>query len=80
MPNASKPQQLPELNIVRACCILGVILINATSYATVQFEESRYFFFYNFLNIFMKLAVPVFLALSAFVLFYNYGEKQAPCR
>lgn len=40
MPNASKPQQLPELNIVRAFCILGVILIHATSYATVQFEES----------------------------------------
>ncbi|AIQ64676.1 hypothetical protein PSTEL_17740 [Paenibacillus stellifer] len=54
----------------------GVILIHATSYATVQFEESRYFFFYNFLNIFMKFAVPAFLALNAFVLFYNYGGRR----
>ncbi|MBY9081607.1 acyltransferase [Paenibacillus sp. HN-1] len=76
MPDSSKPQHLPELNIVRAFCILGVILIHATSYATAQLVESRFFFFYNFLNIFMKFAVPTFLALSAFVLFYNYGARR----
>ncbi|GGH14454.1 acyltransferase [Paenibacillus segetis] len=70
-----KKERVPELNIVRAICILGVITVHATSYATVQLTGSGYFILYNFFNIFMKFGTPTFIAMSAFVLFYNYSDR-----
>lgn len=70
-----KKERVPELNIIRAICILGVITVHATSYATVQLTDSSYFVLYNFFNIFMKFGTPTFIAMSAFVLFYNYSDR-----
>lgn len=70
-----KKEQLPALQVVRAIAILGVITVHSTSYATVQMLESHYYFLYNFLNIFMKFGTPTFIALSSFVLFYNYIDR-----
>lgn len=70
-----KKARVPELNIVRAICILGVVTVHATSNATVQLTGSTYYFLYNFLNIFMKYGTPTFIAMSAFVLFYNYSDR-----
>lgn len=39
-------------------------------------EESKFFVLYVFLNVFSKFAVPVFIFLSGFVLFYNYINKD----
>ena len=68
-------ERISELQIVRALCIIAVITVHATSYATVQMTGSSYFAVYNFLNIFMKYGTPTFIAMSAFVLFYNYNDR-----
>jgi len=68
-------ERISELQIVRALCIIAVITVHATSYATVQMTGSSYFVVYNFLNIFMKYGTPTFIAMSAFVLFYNYNDR-----
>ncbi|OMD39868.1 acyltransferase [Paenibacillus odorifer] len=70
-----KKEKIPELQLVRALCIIAVVTVHATSYATLQMTGSRYFVIYNFLNIFMKYGTPTFIAISAFVLFYNYNER-----
>ncbi|WP_419884778.1 hypothetical protein [Paenibacillus sp. B-A-8] len=49
-----KKEKIPELQLVRALCIIAVVTVHATSYATLQMTGSRYFAIYNFLNIFMK--------------------------
>ncbi|MNO29636.1 Acyltransferase family protein [compost metagenome] len=71
----AKKVKIAELDIVRALCILAVIIVHATSYATIQLVDSQYFVFYNFMNIFMKYGTPTFIAMSAFVLFYNYNDR-----
>lgn len=73
--NLSKKVKIQELDLVRAICILAVIIVHSTSYATVQLTESTYFALYNFLNIFNQYGVPTFIAMSGFVLFYNYSDK-----
>lgn len=73
--NAIKKEKVQELDLVRAICILAVITVHSTSYATVQLTESSYFILYNFLNIFNQFGVPAFIAMSGFVLFYNYSDK-----
>lgn len=70
-----KKERLPALQVVRAIAILGVITVHSTSYATLNMLESHYYFLYNFLNIFMKFGTPTFIALSSFVLFYNYMDR-----
>ncbi|MFB5677529.1 acyltransferase [Paenibacillus terreus] len=71
----AKKEKVPELQVVRAFAIIGVIAVHSTSSATLQMTESHYYFFYNFLNIFLKFGTSTFIALSAFVLFYNYLDR-----
>lgn len=66
---------IPQLQIVRALCIIAVLCVHSTSFATLNMTESGYFFAYNFVNIFMKYGTPSFIFLSSFVLFYNYYER-----
>jgi peptidoglycan/LPS O-acetylase OafA/YrhL len=68
-------EKIPELQLVRAMAILAVIMVHATSYATVQLTGSSLYFMYNALNVLMKYGTPVFIALSSMVLFYNYKDR-----
>ncbi|UNK21210.1 acyltransferase [Paenibacillus sp. N3/727] len=70
-----KRENIPELQLVRAFAILGVLSVHSTSYASTAMTGSNYFFLYNFMNIFMKYGTPTFIFLSSFVLFYNYYER-----
>lgn len=72
-----KRAHINELNITRALAILAVLLIHSTSTpVTALANESKFYPLYVFLNIFPKFAVPVFIFLSGFVLFYNYIQKE----
>ncbi len=78
MSTATSPlrrENIPQLNIVRALCIIAVLCVHSTSFATEKLRDSNYFFLYNFVNIFMKYGTPSFIFLSSFVLFYNYFER-----
>ncbi|MBD2846857.1 acyltransferase [Paenibacillus sp. IB182496] len=70
-----KKEKIPELQLVRAFAILGVLFVHSTSYATVEMTNSGYYGLYNFLNVFMKHGTPTFIFLSSFVLFYNYYSR-----
>lgn len=70
-----KREMIPELQIVRAIAILGVLSVHSTSFATLDMVNSNYFFLYNFFNIFMKFGTTTFIFLSSFVLFYNYYTR-----
>ncbi|CAM4402164.1 acyltransferase [Paenibacillus tarimensis] len=70
-----KKDKIPELQLVRAMAIIGVLSVHSTSYATLYMKESAYYFLYNFANIFMKFGTPTFILLSSFVLFYNYYSR-----
>lgn len=73
--NVLPRERLPELQLVRAFAILGVLSVHSTSYAVSAMTESKYFFIYNFMNIFMKYGTPTFIFLSSLVLFYNYYDR-----
>ncbi|RXZ83327.1 acyltransferase [Paenibacillaceae bacterium] len=73
--SVQKKEKIPELQIVRAMAIIGVLSVHSTSYATVNMTDSSYYFIYNFFNIFMKFGTPTFIFLSSFVLFYNYYSR-----
>lgn len=73
--NALPRERLPELQLVRAFAILGVLSVHSTSYAVSAMTDSKYFFMYNFMNIFMKYGTPTFIFLSSLVLFYNYYDR-----
>ncbi|MGG3283207.1 acyltransferase [Paenibacillus solani] len=68
-------ERLPELQLIRAFAIIGVLSVHSTSYAVSAMTDSKYFFIYNFMNIFMKYGTPTFIFLSSFVLFYNYYDR-----
>ncbi|MUT67748.1 acyltransferase [Paenibacillus sp. NEAU-GSW1] len=70
-----KKENIPELQLVRAMAIIGVLSVHSTSYATLDMVNSNYFFLYNFFNIFMKFGTTTFIFLSSFVLFYNYYSR-----
>ncbi|KKO52607.1 acyltransferase [Paenibacillus sp. DMB20] len=70
-----KKERLPQLDIYRALAILGVLHVHATSFATVDAIDSRFYYIINFLNIFFKYGTPSFIFLSSFVLFYNYYDR-----
>lgn len=70
-----KRENIPELQLVRAICIIGVLSVHSTSYATLDMVNSNVYFLYNFFNIFMKFGTPTFIFLSSFVLFYNYYSR-----
>ncbi|MCG7408841.1 acyltransferase [Paenibacillus sp. ACRRX] len=67
---------IAALPIVRAMAILGVILVHATSFASIEMTQSPFFYGYTWFNIFFKFGTPVFIMLSSLVLFYNYGKKE----
>lgn len=71
----AKKEHIPELQIVRALAIIGVLSVHASASATITMKESAYFFFYNFMNIFMRFGTPTFILLSSFVLFYSYYNR-----
>lgn len=72
-----KRAHINELNITRALAILAVLLIHSTSTpVTALSSDSKLYPFYVFFNISPKFAVPVFIFLSGFVLFYNYIQKD----
>ncbi|MEK5231868.1 acyltransferase [Lysinibacillus sp. FSL K6-0232] len=72
-----KRAHIYELDVTRALAILAVLLIHATSTpVTVLTSDSKLYPLYVVLNIFPKFAVPVFIFLSGFVLFYNYIQKD----
>ncbi len=64
--------KLTEIDIVRGLAILGVLMVHATSFATVNMKETSLYGVYNFLNIFSRVGTTTFILLSSFVLFYNY--------
>ncbi|MEK3732333.1 MULTISPECIES: acyltransferase [Paenibacillus] len=70
-----KRAKLHELDMVRGMAIMGVMMVHATSFATVQMRGDRFFGLYNFLNIFSKVGTTTFIFLSSFVLFYNYFRR-----
>lgn len=70
-----KKERLPQLDIYRALAILGVLHVHATSFATVDAIDSRFYYIINFINIFFKYGTPSFIFLSSFVLFYNYADR-----
>ncbi|TCM90752.1 peptidoglycan/LPS O-acetylase OafA/YrhL [Paenibacillus sp. BK033] len=70
-----KRDPIPELSLVRAMAIIGVLSVHSTSFATVEMVNSNYFFLYNFFNIFMKIGTTTFIFVSSFVLFYNYYSR-----
>lgn len=68
--------KLPELNIVRALAIIGVLCVHATSLSVITgIKYSDWFVLYNFANIFMKFGTTTFIFLSSFVLYYNYYDR-----
>lgn len=69
-----KKPKLFELDVVRALAIIAVVLIHATSGATVLEDSSSQAFFF-LLNRAMTFAVPVFILISGIVLFYSYEGK-----
>lgn len=74
-PALRKPKLL-ELDIVRAIAIFAVVLIHATSSATVEpAEGSLSQILFYCLNLSGSFAVPAFIVLSGVVLFYSYDGK-----
>ncbi|HIW33918.1 MAG TPA: acyltransferase [Candidatus Paenibacillus intestinavium] len=71
-----KNSMIPELSIVRAIAIIGVLSVHSTSVAvSTGMIDSNLFFLYNFANIFLKFGTTTFIFLSSFVLFYNYYSR-----
>ncbi|MHA6481424.1 acyltransferase [Paenibacillus sp. strain BS8-2] len=66
---------IPELQLVRALAILGVLTVHASAIATITMKESNYYYFYNLINTVMRFGTPTFILLSSFVLFYRYYTK-----
>lgn len=70
-----KKEHIPQLQIVRAIAIIGVLSVHASAAATVTMRDSAYFILYNFANTFMRFGTPTFILLSSFVLFYSYYNR-----
>ncbi|MCG7409639.1 acyltransferase [Paenibacillus sp. ACRRX] len=71
----SSREKLPEVQLVRAMAIIGVLSVHSTSFATLAMKDSNFYLLYNFFNVFMKIGTPTFLFLSSFVLFYSYSQR-----
>lgn len=68
--------RMAELDLVRAFAIIGVIMVHATSFATIEMANSAPISYLPYIasNIAMKFGTPVFLFLSSLVLFMRYAN------
>lgn len=71
----TKKERIYELDIFRSLAIMAVLTIHATSQTLVETKGSLLYLPFLFLNTFSNFAVPVFIFLSGFVLFYNYMDR-----
>lgn len=71
-----KRERLGEIDLVRGMAILGVLLVHASAWATVDMKDSGLYGIYNFINIFSKFGTTTFIFLSSFVLFYQYYPQK----
>ncbi|CAM3941586.1 acyltransferase [Cohnella lubricantis] len=79
-PAAKKPR-IPEIDILRTMAILAVIMIHATGFMLSKLDKaSSYYLPYSALQNLSAFAVPVFIFISGFVLFYSYLEKPITSR
>ena len=71
-----KKEKIYFLDIYRFLCIFAVISIHVTSDPVSKIPVNTWpYFVYYIINIGSSFAVPAFLFLSAFVLFYNYEDR-----
>ncbi|WP_379163375.1 acyltransferase [Paenibacillus sp. sgz5001063] len=68
-------ERIPQLDIFRAVAIFAVIAIHATSRTLAETLDTSMFHPFLFINKFSQFAVPSFIFLSGFVLFYNYIDR-----
>lgn len=71
----AQKERIPELDIFRAIAILAVLAIHATSRTLTESLDTSLFHPFLYINKFSQFAVPTFVFLSGFVLFYNYIDK-----
>lgn len=70
-----KQAKLREIDLVRAFAMIAVLIVHATSFATLQMKGTALYPGYNFTNVFFKIGTTTFIFLSSFVLFYSYFGK-----
>jgi peptidoglycan/LPS O-acetylase OafA/YrhL len=68
-------ERIPQLDIFRAIAIFAVLAIHATSRTLAETLGTNMFHPFLFINKFSQFAVPSFIFLSGFVLFYNYIDR-----
>lgn len=68
-------ERIPQLDIFRAIAIFAVLAIHATSRTLAETQGTSMFHPFLFINKFSQFAVPSFVFLSGFVLFYNYIDR-----
>ncbi|AIQ61929.1 hypothetical protein PSTEL_01115 [Paenibacillus stellifer] len=68
-------ERIPQLDIFRAISIFAVLAIHATSRTLAETLNTPLFHPFLFINKFSQFAVPSFVFLSGFVLFYNYIDR-----
>jgi peptidoglycan/LPS O-acetylase OafA/YrhL len=71
----SQKERIPQLDIFRAIAIFAVLAIHATSRTLAETTGTSMFHPFLFINKFSQFAVPSFVFLSGFVLFYNYIDR-----
>lgn len=77
MGDIIKKRYIPELNLFRAFAIIAVVMIHATSSSLIHLQKDSIFYWpYMFINKFSTFAVPSFIFISGFVLFYTYADRD----